>query len=91
MLGIATKRKRIKESPKSYEVSYAAGINTDPGDETALIINKHFFILNGDWIDEYKNCESRAEQVQLFKDNFDEHCGFWTEPVEDIDNAVNSK
>ncbi len=82
----------IKESKKSYFVSYAVGVNTHPGgDETALIVNDHFFILNGRWVDEYKKCKTKEEQVQLFRDNYEKHGGFWTESLEELDEALKTK
>ena len=88
--------KTIDESKNSYFVSYAVGVNTNPGDETALVIpNKNkeigdmsYFILNGNWIDEYKKCKSKQEQIQLFRDNYEEHAGDWTESIEVLDEIV---
>jgi len=88
--------KRIEESDNSHFVSYAEGVNTYPGDETALVIpnpnkdvgNTSYFILNGDWIEEYQKCTSKDEQIQLFRDNYEEHAGFWTDSIEELDELL---
>lgn len=88
--------KTIKESDKSFFVSYAIRVNTDgEGDETALVVpllkskvgvvnqDVIFLILNGDWIDKYKACESKLEQLKLYRDNEEEHGGFWRDNYEE--------
>lgn len=82
--------KRIEESKKSYFVSYAVGVNSsnEKGDETALIIHAdrpYFFILNGDWTNEYKKCKTKKAQINLFRENYTVHAGFWTDSLEELD------
>lgn len=84
--------KKIEESKNSYRISYAIDCNaSEDGDETALIIEEGdkttFAILNGDWIEKYQACKSKEEQVQIFRDNYDEHGGFWTNPLEEVEEA----
>ena len=89
MFGILrTNTEKIEETENTYAISYVDGVNTDPGDETALIIDESCFILNGNWIDEYRNCDSKEKQVELFKKKYEKHGGFWTQPVEKIDEAA---
>ena len=83
--------KKIESSENSYRISYAIDCNSsEGGDETALIIDGEktaFAILNGDWVEKYQACGSKEEQMQLFRDNYDEHVGFWTNTLEEVEEA----
>jgi len=82
-----TQVKRIEETEDTYYISYAVDCNTtEDGDETALVINGGFYILNGDWVDRYKECKNKEEQKKLFIDNYDEHGGFWSDDLQDLAN-----
>lgn len=75
--------KKIKESSKSYFISYAENVNLSKnGDETAIVIDNNYFILNGNWIEKYKKCKNKKEQLKLFIKNYKLHGGFWTDDVE---------
>lgn len=71
------------------------------GDETALIVplnepikyegtikwdkDTFFLILNGYWIKEYEACKSKKEQIELYRKNQEEHQGFWSDSLEELE------
>lgn len=48
-------------------------------DETALVVKGQFFILNGDWREEYAKCSSLEERMELFEENKGEYGSLWSE------------
>ena len=58
---------------KGYIISYVANtagngaFRGDTTDETALIVNSEYFILNGDHRAEYKKCKNLAACMKYFK------------------------
>jgi len=47
-------------------------------DETALVVGTEFYILSGDWREEYSKVSTLEERLQIFIDNMKEHISPWS-------------
>lgn len=47
-------------------------------DETAIVRDRTYYILNGDWRDAYAKCERWADAVEVFKANI-ENISVWSD------------
>jgi hypothetical protein len=65
---------------KGFYISYAVAGSGPTGDETALVYKGKFYILNGDWREEYKKLIPKGYKAckKLFDDNKDEYLNFWS-------------
>lgn len=50
--------------------------------ETALCIDGEYYILEGDWREQYDACKTLEEALQLYRDNR-EHSNFWSSNLND--------
>ena len=78
----------IKESKDSYYISYAVNVNTSlTRDETALVVQDNYFILNGNHIKEYAK-RNKEEQIKYFLEKSKTQVGFWSENPEKLKDLI---
>lgn len=68
---------------KGFTISYAVAGSGPTEDETALVYhNRHlkFYILNGNWLKEYKPLVKKGYKAckALFNKNKEKHLNFWS-------------
>lgn len=66
---------------KGFLISFAFGGSGPTGTETALIKNSEYFILNGNWIEEYRPLVKKGYKAckEFFdKNNHGENENFWS-------------
>lgn len=71
---------REKIDGKGFFISYAIAGSGPTGDETALVHKNNYYILNGDWREEYRPLVKKGYKAckALFDANKDEHLNFWS-------------
>lgn len=50
------------------------------GEETALVINGKFYILEGDFRKHYSKCKTKADAIKVFKKNI-KHISNWSNDI----------
>lgn len=65
---------------KGFFISYAIAGSGPTGDETALVKGNKFYILNGNWLKEYKPLVKKGykECKEFFEQNKNEYQNFWS-------------
>lgn len=65
---------------KGFKISYAVAGSGPTGDETAIVYRKKFYILNGNWLKEYKPLVKRGYKAckAFFDSKKDKHLNFWS-------------
>lgn len=65
---------------KDFTISFAVTGSGPDGTETALIKDGKYYILNGNWIEQYRPLVAEGYKAckKLFDDNKDEHINFWS-------------
>ena len=71
---------RDKIQGKGFLVSFAFGGSGPTGTETALIKGKNYYILNGNWLEEYRPLVKKGYKAckEFFDSQKDEHINFWS-------------
>lgn len=66
---------------KGFYISYIKAGSGPTGDETALVYKGKFYILNGDWQEEYKKLIPKGYKAckKLFDDNKKEYLNNWSD------------
>jgi hypothetical protein len=72
-------RKRI--NGKGFFISYVVAGSGPTGDETALVKGNKFYILNGDWTEEYRPLVKKGYKTckKFFDSKKDEYENFWSD------------
>lgn len=77
--GVSNQREVIKG--RGFFISYAMAGSGPTGDETALVKGEKFYILNGDWREQYRPLVKKGYKAckDLYDKEKEDHQNFWSD------------